>query len=280
MIEFAFQQIDVFSTNAFSGNPLAVVLSADALSDAQMAAFARWTNLSETTFLLQPQTPEADYRVRIFTSLRELPFAGHPTLGSCHAWLAAGGVSHGDDIVQQCGAGLVRIRRDGETLWFAAPSLSKTGPVETEVLGQIALALRIAPHTIVASQWIDNGPGWVAIMLRSHTEVLALQPDFAAMGSLALGVIAPYNVKRDATAPDFEVRAFMPEEAVREDPATGSLNAGLGQWLIAAGMAPINYVVSQGTALGRCARIEVRQIGKDIWVGGKSSTRIKGMMTL
>lgn len=279
MTDFAFRQVDVFATDALTGNPLAVVLDADTLSDAEMAAFARWTNLSETTFLLKPENPAADYRVRIFTPVRELPFAGHPTLGSCHVWLEAGGVPRGDDIVQECGVGPVRIRRDGETLAFAAPPLRRTGPVEPAILAQIAHSLRVAPDAIQASQWVDNGPGWVAVMLGSRTELLAVKPDFPAMTGLALGVAAPWDAVRDGPEAQFEVRAFVPQESA-EDPVTGSLNAGLAQWLIGAGLAPAAYIVRQGTAIGRAGRVEIRQVGADIWIGGRSETRIQGTVML
>ena len=280
MTAFTFHQVDVFATGALTGNPLAVVHGADTLDDAQMAAFARWTNLSETTFLLKPESPAADYRVRIFTPVQELPFAGHPTLGSCHAWLAAGGVPRGADIVQECGVGPVRIRRDGEALAFAAPPLRRTGPVEPAILAQIARSLRVTPDAIRASQWVDNGPGWVAVMLGSRAELLAVRPDFPAMAGLTLGVVAPWDPVQDGTGAQFEVRAFVPDESVPEDPVTGSLNAGLAQWLIGTGLAPAAYVASQGTAIGRAGRVEVRQVGADIWIGGRSVTRIQGTVTL
>lgn len=276
MAEFDFQQLDVFATGSFSGNPLAVVLGADALDDAQMQAFASWTNLSETTFLLQPSLAEADYRVRIFTPGGELPFAGHPTLGSCHAWLAAGGRPQGDEIVQECGVGPVRLRREGDSLAFAAPALRRSGPVEAEVLDKIARSLRIPAAAIRASNWVDNGPGWVAVLLDSRADVLALQPDYAAMAGLVLGVVAPWDPAVDGSEAQFEVRAFVPGLGVPEDPVTGSLNAGLAQWLIGAGLAPSSYVARQGTALGRAGRIEIRRQGADIWVGGKSVIRLRG----
>ncbi|GGF37046.1 phenazine biosynthesis protein PhzF [Aliidongia dinghuensis] len=276
MTDYAFKQVDVFTTKAFSGNPLAVVLGADALSAAQMAAFARWTNLSETTFLLKPEAAGADYRVRIFTPVRELPFAGHPTLGSCHAWLEAGGRPRGAEIVQECGVGLVSIRRDGDALAFAAPPLRRSGPVDDGTVAQIARSLRLTPERIQAAQWVDNGPGWVAVMLGSRVELLAVRPDFAAMAGLTLGVVAPWDPATDGAECQFEVRAFVPDESVPEDPVTGSLNAGLAQWLIGAGRAPPAYVACQGTAIGRAGRIEIKQIGADIWVGGRSMTRIDG----
>jgi len=242
-----------------------------------MQAFARWTNLSETTFLLRPTDPGADYRVRIFTPARELPFAGHPTLGSCHAWLEQGGVpQHADEVVQQCSVGLVRIRRDlpHARLAFAAPPLRRSGAVEPTVLEQIVRSLRIDAAAIKASQWVDNGPGWVAVMLGARDDVLALEPDFVAMRGLELGVVAPWN---DAKAEaQFEVRAFIPDVSGYEDPVTGSLNAGLAQWLIGAGLAPARYVASQGTALGRAGRVHVERDGDTIWIGGASVSCVRG----
>ncbi len=276
MRDFAFQQVDVFTRVPLKGNPLAVVIGADGLSDAQMAAFANWTNLSETTFLLKPAAPQADYRVRIFTPKSELPFAGHPTLGSCHVWLASGGVPKGEDIMQECGAGLVRVRRDGERLAFAAPPLRRSGPVDAATKAQIARALRIDASMIRDANWVANGPGWVAVLLGSREEVLALSPDFTAMAGLDVGVIAP------AALPDaqFEVRAFGPDAGSPEDPVTGSLNAGLAQWLIGAGLAPPDYVAAQGTALGRAGRVHVRRDGDAIWIGGHTVTCISGTLTL
>ena len=288
MTSFRFQQIDVFTHEALKGNPLAVVVGADSLNESQMAAFARWTNLSETTFLLRPTTTEADYRVRIFTTQRELPFAGHPTLGSCHVWLASGGKPRGEQVVQECGAGLVRIRRDVETaseptserLAFAAPPLKRSGPVEPAVLAQIARALSIAPSAIRASQWVDNGPGWVAVMLGSRAEVLALKPDYAAMQGLELGVVAPWSAQ-DGTQAQFEVRAFIPSpDGGFEDPVTGSLNAGLAQWLISVGLAPRTYVAAQGTCLSRAGRVHISAQGNDIWVGGHCVSCVRGELTL
>jgi len=280
MATFAFQQVDVFTAVPFLGNPLAVVRDADALSEAQMAAFARWTNLSETTFLLTPTVVGADYCVRIFTPRGELPFAGHPTLGSCHVWLAGGGQPRGDEVVQECGVGLVRIRRDGARLAFAAPPLRRTGAAGPEVVAQIARGLRLAPEVIRAAEWIDNGPGWVGALLDSRAKVLALRPDFAALGDLKLGVIGAWDAAQDGDAAQFEVRAFFAGGGVNEDPVTGSLNAGLAQWLIGAGIAPDAYVASQGAALGRAGRIYVRRADADIWVGGDTVTCIEGTVTL
>jgi len=279
MTTHRFHQLDVFTATPLKGNPLAVVHGADGLDDARMQAFARWTNLSETTFLLEPTEAGADYRVRIFTPARELPFAGHPTLGSCHAWLSAGGRPAADEIVQQCKVGLVRIRRDGERLAFAAPPLLRSGAVEPAVNEQIARCLRVAPAAIRATQWVDNGPGWVAALLESRDAVLALKPDFAVMGQLEIGVVGPWPDADRADA-QFEVRAFIPSSGVREDPVTGSLNAGLAQWLIGAGLAPPHYVASQGTALGRAGRVHVDRIGADIWIGGHTVVCVDGTVTL
>jgi PhzF family phenazine biosynthesis protein len=285
-----FHQLDVFTATPLLGNPLAVVHGAQGLSDAQMAAFARWTNLSETTFLLPPTQPEADYRVRIFTPATELPFAGHPTLGSCFAWLAAGGQARSpEQVVQECGVGLVRVRRDVQQgvrdgvqhgvqrLAFAAPPLRRTGLLDAATLRQIELALALQAGDVLHHQWVDNGPGWCAVMLRTAAQVLALKPNFAALGALKLGVIAPHLPGADA---QFEVRAFVPALSVPEDPVTGSLNAGLAQWLIGAGLASTHYVAAQGTALGRAGRVYLQQSGADVWVGGDVVSCVEGEVTL
>lgn len=269
-----FHQLDVFTDVPYRGNPLAVVHDAQGLDDPQMAAFARWTNLSETTFLLPPQHPEADYRVRIFTPGGELPFAGHPTLGSCHAWLAAGGVPWREGtVVQECGVGLVPIRRDGPRLAFAAPPLRRSGPLDPATLQQAAAALGLAGKEIVAHQWVDNGPGWCALLLESAQRVLAVRPDWAALAPLKVGLVAPQATGADS---DFEVRAFVPSLGIPEDPVTGSLNAGLAQWLMGAGLAAERYVVRQGTALGRAGTVFLERIGDDIWVGGAVVSCIEG----
>src|SRR5262245_62609364 len=197
MASHVFQQVDVFTAVAYKGNPLAVVAGADRLTDQQMAAVANWTNLSETTFLLTPVDPGADYRVRIFTPEHELPFAGHPTLGSCHVWLATGNAPKRDHVVQECGVGLVRIRRDDKRLAFAAPPLRRSGDVASDILARIARALQIDPAAIKASQWVDNGPGWVAVMLATRSEVLALRPDYPTLEGLPLGVVAPWTAGGD-----------------------------------------------------------------------------------
>ena len=280
MPTFDFKQLDVFSRVSLKGNPLAVVFDADSLSDRQMADFANWTNLSETTFLLTPRDPRADYRVRIFTTLQELPFAGHPTLGSCHAWLQAGGIPRGEEIIQECEIGLVRIRRQGDELAFIAPPLLRSGPVEAAVIERVRQALHVAPDAIVRSQWVDNGAGWLAVMLADRNQVLDLQPDYSQLLGLAVGVIAPCDPARDDVDAQFEVRAFIAGDGAQEDPATGSLNAGLAQWLLSEGLAPERYVVSQGTAIGRAGRIHVERQGDEIWVGGAVAVCIEGHVRL
>ena len=272
-----FRQVNVFSADPLGGNPLAVVHSAEGLSEAQMGALARWTNLSETTFLLPPTDPDADYYVRIFTPGGELPFAGHPTLGSCHAWLAAGGKPRKPGlVVQQCGVGLVRVRCDGPRLEFAAPPVRRSGPLEQDLLAKIAKALALSSSDIVHNQWVDNGPGWCAVMLRSARQVLSLKPDWAALDSLKLGVVGPHEAGHDAA---FEVRAFVSPGGY-EDPVTGSLNASLAQWLIGAGLAESSYVAAQGTALRRAGRVHLRKDGEGVWVGGAVVDVIRGEFSL
>jgi PhzF family phenazine biosynthesis protein len=273
-----FTQLDVFTAVPLRGNPLAVVHDADGLGDAQMAAFARWTNLSETTFLLRPTDPAADYRVRIFTPGGELPFAGHPTLGSAHAWLAAGGDARQPGVVvQECGVGLVRVKRDGVRLAFAAPPLRRSGAADVDTCARVADALRVRRDELLAVEWVDNGPGWVAAQLADADAVLRLQPDFAAMRGLKLGVVGAYPAGAECA---FEVRAFVPGLGVPEDPVTGSLNAGLAQWLIGSGRAPARYVASQGLALGRAGRVHVAQEGDTVWIGGDVAPCIGGTVTL
>lgn len=277
MSTFRFSQVNVFSADPLGGNPLAVVHAAGGLSDARMAAFARWTNLSETTFLLPATDPDADYLVRIFTPVGELPFAGHPTLGSCHAWLAEGGKPRAPGVVsQQCGVGIVRIRADGSRLEFAAPPLRRTGELEPEVVAKIARALGVTPAEILCHQWVDNGPGWCAVMLRSAQQVLSLKPDWAALKPLKLGVVGPHDADHDAA---FEVRAFVGSGGY-EDPVTGSLNASLAQWLMGEGLAKTSYVAAQGTALQRAGRVHLRMDQDQVWVGGDIVDVIQGELSL
>jgi PhzF family phenazine biosynthesis protein len=274
-----FKQVDVFTATPYQGNPVAVVLDADGLDTATMQRFTDWTNLSEATFLLPPTRGDADYRLRIFCPGRELPFAGHPTLGSCHAWLEAGGRPQGRDIVQECDAGLVRIRRDGTRLAFAAPPRLRSGPLPEADVERLARGLDIRRGEVVAHAWCDNGPPWQAVLLRSADRALSLQPDRQALDGSFVGIVAPQPSGAEC---DFEVRAFFPGQAgLIEDPVTGSLNAALGQWLIEAGLAPARYVTCQGTALGRAGRIHVeRDAAGDTWVGGASTTCIDGRVTL
>ena len=271
-----FSQLDVFTSVPLLGNPLAVVHDAADLSDEQMAALARWTNLSETTFLLPPKDPSADYLLRIFTPAGELPFAGHPTLGSCHAWLGAGGKpQHPQVVVQECGIGLVRVRRDGERLAFAAPPLRRSGPVEADHRARVLEALRIGDGAVRDMQWVENGPPWIGVLMQDAQAVLDLRPDFPALRGLAVGVVGPYP---EGAACAFEVRAFTRTGA--EDPVTGSLNGGLALWLIGAGIAPRRYVASQGTVLRRSGRVHVERVGEDTWIGGAVCAVVDGAIVL
>jgi PhzF family phenazine biosynthesis protein len=277
-----FLQVDVFTAVPFRGNPLAVVLDAEGLDVDQMQRITNWTHLSECTFVLPP-TPEgaaagADYRVRIFCPGRELPFAGHPTLGTCHAWLHAGGQPRDADVVvQECGVGLVRIRRQDGRLAFAAPPLRRGGPLDEADVRHMARGLGVAREDIVAHAWCDNGPHWRAVMLRSAAQVLSLTPDATQLAGLEVGVVGPHEAGADAR---FEVRAFFPGlQGLTEDPVTGSLNAALAQWLIGAGLAPERYVAAQGTALGRAGRVHVeRDAEGTIWIGGHTVTCIEGRL--
>ena len=253
---------------------MAVVHAAEGLDTEAMQAFAAWTNLSETTFLLPPSHPEADYALRIFTPGSELPFAGHPTLGSCHAWLEAGGVPQGDaEVVQECGVGLVRIRRSGGRLWFAAPPLQRSGPLEDGFLARLLDATGLDRDQVLDHQWVDNGPPWCALRLASAGEVLALKPNFAALEGVALGVVGALPEEADG---DVEVRAFVPSMGVPEDPVTGSLNAGIAQWLMSVGVVGDAYTACQGTALGREGRVYVEREGETIWIGGATQSTIEG----
>ncbi|MEE6294823.1 PhzF family phenazine biosynthesis protein [Georgenia wangjunii] len=278
MAEHRFSQVDVFSSEPFRGNPVAVVHDADGVDSATMAAFARWTNLSETTFLLAPQEAGADYRLRIFTPGGELPFAGHPTLGSARAWLEAGGAPRGAGaVVQECGIGLVRVRVDGGALAFAAPALLRSGPLDAALRERVARALGLEAGAVVDAAWVDNGPGWIGVLLPDAETVLGLRPDLAALGELPVGVMGPHAPGGPA---DYEVRAFVPGIGVPEDPVTGSVNAGLARWLIGAGLAPSSYTVAQGTALGRSGRVGIRSVDGEIWVGGQARTLVTGAVDI
>ena len=310
-----FKQVDVFTTTPYFGNPLAVVLDGGDLTTDEMQRFAQWTNLSETTFVLPP-TPSAeaagaDYRVRIFTPGGELPFAGHPTLGTCHAWLQAGGQEQASEfVVQESQLGLVKIRRDGVRLAFGAPPLKRSAPGPV-LLAQVAQALGLKAQQILAAQLLDNGPVWLGLLLDSRNTVLQIQPNHIEIKSLgqkigvtsleaqrpASGLISRSNREAraftasgsgatadeaaDADEPTLEVRAFAASVGVNEDPVTGSLNASLAQWLIADGIAPARYVAAQGTCMGRAGRVFIEQdAAGQVWVGGVSVTCIDGTVSL
>jgi PhzF family phenazine biosynthesis protein len=271
-----FRQVDVFTDTPYLGNPLAVVLGADGLSDQQMRQFANWTNLSETTFVLPPRTREADYLVRIFTPSSELPFAGHPTLGTCHAWLEAGGrPAQPGQVVQECGAGLIRIRQDQAGLAFAAPPLVRQGPADDAVAKQVAEALNISRADMVDIAWADNGPGWVAVLLDSAEAVLAIRPGPVGMDIGVAGLYPPGSPQA------LEVRAFSGQVSTVEDPVTGSLNASLAQWLLGTGRIQAPYVASQGTAMGRRGRVRIAQDADgQVWVGGSVVTCVSGTVQI
>jgi PhzF family phenazine biosynthesis protein len=277
-----FKQVDVFNGTRYRGNPLAVVLDGSGLSDAQMQHFARWTNLSETTFLLPPDSDAADYRVRIFTPGGELPFAGHPTLGTCHAWLEAGGKPRGRDfIVQDCKQGRVRIRRDGPRLAFEAPASRRSAP-SPAVLAQVAQALGLKSSQILKAQTLDNGPVWLSLLLDSPQTVLGLSPNHLQLKQLGqkVGVAAAYP-EAPGAGPHLEVRAFAAASGIPEDPVTGSLNATLGQWLIADGTLPPHYLAAQGACLERAGAVHIdRDEAGQTWVGGESVTCISGSVAL
>ncbi|MFY8042777.1 MAG: PhzF family phenazine biosynthesis protein [Rhodoferax sp.] len=310
----AYQQVVVFTRTPYLGNALGVVMDGSGLSDDEMQAFARWTNLSETTFLLPPSPAAAaqgaDYRVRIFTPADELPFAGHPTLGSCHAWLQAGGTPKAADfLVQECAKGLVKLRRDGTRLAFAAPSLQRSTP-DAALIARVTAGLGLRAEQVRAAQWLDNGPVWLGLLLDSMDTVLDLRPDHSALKGLARGIgvagmdVAPaapdliVRSNREARAfagsdsssapatalddtPSIEVRFFADDIGVTEDPVTGSFNASLAQWLIADGIAPARYVAAQGTCIGRAGRVFIEQDAQgQVWVGGDSVTCIDGNVTL
>lgn len=267
-----FQQVDVFGSGPYTGNPVAVVLDGEGLSDEQMQRIANWTNLSETTFVMPPRDPEADYRLRIFTPSVELPFAGHPTLGSAHAWLSHGGSPRRPAVVvQECGAGLVTLRPTAERIAFAAPPLVRSGPLEEALVAELTDALAVAPEDVVDSQWVDNGPGWAALLLPNASHVRAVRPTLV---NIPVGVVGPYD--EDGPA-DFEVRAFFPSgDSMFEDPVTGSLNASLAQWLLASGRARAPYVASQGAALGRAGRVHIDSSDGEVWVAGATVTCVEG----
>jgi PhzF family phenazine biosynthesis protein len=276
-----FRQVDVFSAEPWRGNPLAVVHDADGVSDEEMARFARWTNLSETTFLCSPTDARADYRVRIWTPGGELPFAGHPTIGSAHAWLEAGGVPRGDVVVQECGAGLVDVRRSPR-LGFAAPPLRRSGPVADDLRARVLAGLAVDESAVREMAWIDNGPGWIGVDLGTAQAVVDVVPDVAAFTDLKVTVLGRWDAGRPAElGADVEVRAFFADgRDFAEDPVTGSANAGLAQWLIGSGALPDSYTARQGSVIGREGRVRVAAEGDTVWVSGDAVTRILGEVDL
>lgn len=271
----AFAQVDVFSSTPYLGNPVAVVLDADGLDDEAMQRVARWTNLSETTFVLPATTPGADYRLRIFAPGGELPFAGHPTLGSAHAWLENGGTpADPASIVQECAAGLIQVRRDGATLSFAAPATRRSGALDDDLLGQVVAAFGLTPEQVVSHQWVDNGPGWAVVRLASAQEVLDLEPDLTLIPEAMVGAIGAYP---EGSPHAFELRTFAPGVGVAEDPVCGSMNASVGQWLTRTGEVTGPYRVSQGRRLGRAGEISITpDPDGTVWVGGATTTLFRG----
>lgn len=271
----AFAQVDVFSAEPYGGNPVAVVLDAAGLDEQDMARIARWTNLSETTFVLPPAAPGADYRLRIFTPGGELPFAGHPTLGSAHAWLEHGGRPHDPErVVQECAAGLVTLRREDGTLAFQAPPTLRSGELDAADLERATAALGVRPEQVLGHQWVDNGPGWAVVVLPDAQAVLDLTPDLSQIPDLKLGAIGAYP---PGAASAFEIRAFVPDIGVPEDPVTGSLNASVAQWMLRTGTVGGRYTVSQGTVLGRTGRVEITCAEDgEVWVGGQTTTCFRG----
>jgi PhzF family phenazine biosynthesis protein len=281
MMQRRYAEVDVFTERPYFGNPLAVVLDGAGLDDAAMQRFARWTNLSETSFLLEPGDAAADYRVRIWTPGGELPFAGHPTLGSCHAWLAAGGVArHADTVVQQCGVGLVRVRRDAGRLAFEAPPLRREA-VDEVALAPVLDALGLRRGQLRAAAWLDNGPRWLGLLLEDAAAVLALEPDHAVLKALGVkvGAIGAHDAAHQGGCA-FEVRAFAAAIGIAEDPVTGSLNASLAQWLIGEGVAPRRYVAAQGTRLERAGRVHIERRDGAVWVGGASIGCVEGLVRI
>jgi PhzF family phenazine biosynthesis protein len=291
MTHHRFAQVDVFSGEPFRGNPVAVILDADDLTEEQMRRIARWTNLSETTFVLSPTGDAAgagstaDYRLRIFTPGGELPFAGHPTLGSAHAWLENGGTPRRPGvIVQECAAGLVDVHHEPGTaapLSFTAPPTTRSGPLSDEDLDRVCTALRIGPSDVVAHQWVVNGPQWAAVQLESARDVLDVEPDFSTVDDMDIGVFGFYGDTEQDRPADLEIRAFTPSDGIGEDPVTGSLNASVGQWLVRTGVVRGPYTAAQGTVLQRTGRVRVTPTGDgNVRVGGATTTLFSGSAVL
>ena len=276
-----FRQVDVFGDTPGTGNPVAVVLDAEGVSDDELRRFSVWTNLSECTFVLPPTDPAADYRVRIFSLSTELPFAGHPTLGTARAWLDAGGVpADPGTVIQQCPAGLIPVRVDGERLAFASPPRTRSGPVDADVVTELVDILGIGRDQVVDAEWLDNGPGWVGLLLDSADTVLGIRPDVAGHpGHWDIGVIGAHTEGSESA---IELRAFFTdgEGPLREDPVTGSLNAAAAEWLLSTGRVSAPYVAAQGTAIGRRGRVHITQDADQVWVGGRSDVIVSGVVEL
>lgn len=271
----SFQQVDVFTDRLGYGNPVAVVFDADDLTDAEMARFASWTNLSETTFVCRPTEPTADYHVRIFTPTQELPFAGHPTVGTCHGWLHAGGVPQDQScIVQQCGVGLVTLKRVAGRLSFATPPLIKGGALSKAELAAAIAALGVRPDQVLDTAWVDNGPGWIGVRLDRVETLRGLTPNLESV-DFKIGAVA-----LTGGDPAIEVRAFFTAGGTREDPVTGSVNGSIAQWLLGDGSVSAPYVSSQGTAMGRDGRVYVSQDDDGIWIGGDAVTGVEGSVVI
>lgn len=273
--------MDVFGDTPGTGNPVAVVLDAEGLTDDELRRFSVWTNLSECTFVLPPTDPAADYRVRIFSLSTELPFAGHPTLGTARAWMDAGGVpADPDTVIQQCAAGLIPVRVEGERLAFASPPRTRSGPVDAELVAELVDILGIGRDQVVDAEWLDNGPGWVGLLLDSAETVLGIRPDVSGHpGHWDIGVIGAHA---DGSETAFELRAFFTDGdgPLREDPVTGSLNAAAAEWLLASGRAHAPYLAAQGTAIGRRGRVHITQDADHLWVGGRADVIISGSIEI
>ncbi len=275
-MQHRFSQVDVFASGGFAGNPVAVVHDADGVTAEQMLEITDWTNLSEATFLLPPTDEAADYLVRIFCPGRELPFAGHPTLGTCAAWLAAGGTPKGKDrIVQECGAGLVPIRQSERRLAFAAPPMTRTGPIDEDLLADRLQQLGLDADGVVASSWIDNGPGWMGLLLESADAVLGVAVPAEVIPGFNVGLVGPHPEGSECA---IEVRGLFVDAVgqVREDPVTGSLNASAAQWLTGLDRLATPYVAAQGTVIGRRGRIHVEEADGKLWIGGDTVVTITG----
>lgn len=276
-----FIQCDVFSSIPTRGNALAVVVDGDGISDEQMSAFARWTNLAETTFLQAPTDASADYKVRILTPTREMPFAGHPTLGSCAAWLQSGGVPKQPGMVrQECGVGIVEIDISGEVPAFIAPPTKIEAMPEVD-FEKICNELKLDRSTIVRSARLDNGPVWQAFELSSAQAVLDADSSLIRWPEVrAVGLIGPHLPGSEC---DFEVRMLAPSSGMSEDPITGSLNSALAHWRLSLGLLESSIVVAQGTRIDRAGRVYIdpdAAVPGRVRIGGYSHILVEGTVQL